>query len=201
MSCYFDDIGFVGYYWNDEPRKRRRRKKKDPDEVERIDYTRDCTVEYYIDGKLFKSCPYKKWNALSERIKNILRDKGFHEVYSDNFYKYTHGSSSDVYVNLPKRRILVLEYKINTGHCDMHGYPIYEGDIIENDNYPASELHGHYNNETFYIQCKQPNKYNPSSLRETDVDIPPGALEGFRKVKDVLDMPKKFWKKPQTTRL
>lgn len=182
------------------PHKKKCRKKRDPDEVERIDYTKTSSVEYYIDGKLFKSTPYNKWNEVNDKIRDILHKKGFHQVYSDEFYRYTHGSSSDVYVNLPQRRILVLEYKINTGMCDMDGYPIYDGDTIENDNYPASELNGHYNNEYYYIRCKQPNQFG-TGTSEKEVDIPPGALSGFRKVKDVLDIPKKYWKKPQTTRL
>ena len=77
---------------------------------------------------------------------------------------------------------------------------IQDGDTIENDNYPASELNGHYNNEYYYIRCKQPNKFG-TGTSEKEVNIPPGALSGFRKVKDVLDIPRKYWKKPQTTRL
>ena len=49
---YFVFGSFDPYYCC--PHKKKRRKKRDSDEVERIDYTRTCSVEYYIDGKLFR---------------------------------------------------------------------------------------------------------------------------------------------------
>jgi hypothetical protein len=34
-------------------------------------------VEYYINGKFFKSCPYSKWDKLDTQIDNLIDRKGF----------------------------------------------------------------------------------------------------------------------------
>lgn len=153
------------------------------------DLRKHSSVEYYIDGKLFKTCSYSKWDVTEKLIYARLRKKGYESFWVESLMNKVSFHAKCFY-NLKLHKIIVLEYKVNTGHCDIDGNPIYQDDIIENDYFEATELNTHYDNEHYYLRYG--NK---------DFNIEPIALEGFRKVQDVLKIPKRYWKKPQRTRL
>lgn len=150
----------------------------------KIDLTKNETVEYYINGKLFKSAPYAKWDNLDSKIKKLLNKKGYVEVWNDSFLNTVEGK---VYVNVANHRCIVVSHKINTSLVDKCGVPLYQDDIIEGVMGRRSAIHMHYNKETYYVRF-------PWGRGWDDYDYT--DFSDWTKVEDAIGIPKKYWKKP-----
>ena len=134
-------------------------------------------LEFYLNGKLYKTCPYSQWDKVSDNIKNILRKN-----------KYAHSYSSE-YTN---RQVIVVSHKIFTGHYDRKGNKIYDGDKVKTPYGFESRVHKHWDDlDHYYVR-----EYGLRN-RTTDYDIEDWSQ--FEKVEDVIKTPKKFWNEQEMT--
>ena len=145
------------------------------------------TVEYYINGKLFKTIPYDKWDDYD--IEGILERRGYGEVYDqDTCNELPEGGK--LYVNIKKLKVVVLTYKIYTGHVDCRGNKIYKDDLVEYMGF-QSRIHEKWGeDDVYYVREDGPrwmtwNAYNVLDWKDV------------KKVKDILGMKKKDWKVPE----
>lgn len=150
-------------------------------------------VEYYINGKLFKSCAYSKWDKLDTQIDNLIDRKGYVYVYSDHFKGISH--KAKVYANPSKGRCITVEYKIFTGYTDAHKNRLYEGDYVKNIGFWES-MEGELNHRAL-VTGDSDGYYVRNYESGNDYDLDESVFGDLVKVKDVNGTPKKYWKNPQ----
>ena len=165
--------------------------------TKKLDLTKNETVEYYINSKLFKVCPYSMWDKLDDKVKDILSKKGYEEVWIEKF-RTEIPSGSKVYVNIKKGKCLVVGEKINTGLTDRLGYPLYYDDMITDSDGHKSRLNMHYNNEAYYVRWPKYENWYGVNYHRGDVTVDLVDFKDWKKVEDAMDIDKKFWKKPAT---
>ena len=165
--------------------------------AQKIDLTKNETVEWYINGRLWKTCPYSMINQMSDKIKATLKKKGYEGVWKESFMNRVNGH---VYINIDKQKCIVIGRKINTGLTDKHGYPIYHDDRVEKDG-EQSSVNMHYNRETYYLSFPAHMEWHGQKYSRGWRDIDISDFSEWTKVKDALDIPKKHWKKPLVTTL
>ena len=163
----------------------------------KVDLTKNETVEWYINGRLWKTCPYSKINQMSEKIKDLLDKNGYEYVYNDSFRNRING---DVYINIKEERCIVLTDKVNTGLTDKNGFPIYHDDTVEKDG-ETSRVNMHWNNETYYLRFPVYEECFGQKRERGWRDVDITDFSGWTKVKDAIDIPKKHWRKPLVTTL
>ena len=144
-------------------------------------------VEFYVNGELYKSCPYNRWDSAYNAIIRLLQKKGFVRASVDrNHLKKPLPCSFDIYVNLSKYECAVIYAKIFTGHADKNGYKIYDEDILRTPFGFDSEVHQHMDSETYYVR-----QHFEDSWETHDYDVE--DFSQYEKVKDVAGAPKKEW--------
>lgn len=147
------------------------------------------TIEFYLNGKLYKSCPYSRWDSAYSAVIHSLIRKGFVCASVDrNLLKNPLPCSSDIYVNLSKYECAVIYTKIFTGYTDRNGYKIYDEDILRTPFGFDGAVYQHWNSETYYVR-----QYFENSWKTHDYDIE--DFSQYEKVKDVAGTPKKEWAK------
>lgn len=167
-----------------------------------IDLTKNETVEYYINGKLYRKCPYSRWNKTDDIINRTLDEKGYIEIWSDSFMNNECiPFHSKVYINLKKEKCIVVGYKINTGLVDKRGNSIYHDDVIQDSEGRRSDVNMHYNNKTYYVRFPKYEEWYGQKYERRHIDINLTDFSEWEKVEDALKIPKKFWKQPQRTKL
>ena len=168
--------------------------------TKKIDLTKNETVEYYINGKLFKTCPYAQINKVSEYIRDMIHKKGYVGVWTDSFLDEI-PFGAKVYVNIKTGMCIVVAEKINTSITDKCGQPLYHDDWIVDAAGHRSMLNMHCNNETYYVRYphekREPELQN-WSWNHGEYEFNLTDFSDWTKVEDVLKIPKKHWKKPLT---
>lgn len=147
------------------------------------------TIEFFINNKLFKTCPYNKWDNTDKQIKSIISKKGYTSVWSDSFLNTIHFPSK-VYVNPISFKCIVYNFRINTGYKDKKGNNLYEDDILLTPYGFESGIYQHWNEEKFYVRKK-------TNRRDSWEDIDIIDFNDYLKVKDNLGLSKKYWNNPQ----
>lgn len=150
------------------------------------------TIEYYINGKLFKTCPYLKWNKTADNIKELLNKKGYTHIWTESWENIVDGK---IYVNVKTHKCIELSYKVNTGLTDKNSYPIYEDDVIEKDGRQA-KVNAHWNNETYYVRFPKYRYSCGFRLDDGNEIINLLDFKEWKKVKDAVNISKKQWKTP-----
>lgn len=155
------------------------------------------TIEFFINNKLFKNCPYKKWTETFNSIKTLIKKKGYEEVYSGSFCNRIH-CDAKIYVNIETFKCIIVNYRINTGYKDKKGNNIYEDDKVNTTYGFISTVNGHWD---WKFNKKHPTPYyvrksNESSWGWNDYDVENFA--DYEKVEDQMGLPKKHWNTPDT---
>lgn len=148
-------------------------------------------IEYYLNGKLFKVCPYNQWNKVSYQIKDILYKNKYMYSYSNEYINRL-PNTWDVYVLPEKYKVIVVSHKIFTGHYDRKGNKIYDGDKVKTPHGFDSCVNGHYDSPDHYYVRTYGLR---SSWSDYDID----DWSQYEKVEDVNKTPKKFWNEPEMT--
>ena len=145
------------------------------------------TVEYYINGKLFKTVSYSRWDNVN--VEGILERKGYREVQDQRFYE---GLPNDakIFMHIKKLKVVVLTWKINTGHTDGKGNKIYRDDVVEYLGI-QSRIYKQWGCEGYYVRDDYKDRWGWKDYEITD-------WSKVRKVKDALDMKKDVWNNPET---
>ena len=149
-------------------------------------------VEFYLNEKLFKTCPYSQWDKVNEQIEHMLFKNKYVHNYSSEYMNRL-PETWEVYVLPEKFKVVVVSNKIFTGHYDRKGNKIYKGDMVKTPYGFESCVHGHYDEpDHYYVR-----RYGPRDCDWTDYDIDDWSQ--YEKVEDVNKTPKKFWNKSETT--
>ncbi len=148
-------------------------------------------VEYYLNEKLFKTCPYSQWDKVVEQIKSMLRKNKYVNNYSSE-YTNRLPDTWEVYVLPEKFKVVVVSHKIFTGHYDRKGNKIYEGDRVKTPYGFESGVYGHWDSPDHYY-------VRQFGLRDRTTDYDIDDWSQYEKVKDVNRTPKKFWNSSETT--
>lgn len=147
-------------------------------------------IEFYINGKLHKSCSYNRWDSVHDAVIQSLIRKGFVCASVDrNRLKNPIPCSFDVYVNLSTYECAVIYTKIFTGYADKNGYKIYDEDTLRTPFGFDSKINQHFNSDKFYVRRYYEN--NRWGWDSYDVE----DFSQYEKVKDVAGTPKKEWAK------
>ena len=147
-------------------------------------------IEIYINGKLYKSCPYNRWDSAYNAVIHSLVRKGFVFASVDRSrLKKPIPCSSDIYVNPYKYECAVISTKIFTGYTDKNGYKIYKEDILRTPFGVDGEVNQHWDSETYYVR----RYFNEGTWKSCDYDVE--DFSRYEKVKDVAGTPKKEWTK------
>lgn len=147
-------------------------------------------IEIYINGKLYKSCPYNRWDSAYDAVIHSLKRKGFVCASVDrNLLKKPIYCSSDIYVNPSKYECAVIYAKVFTGYTDKNGYKIYHEDILRTPFGFDGEVYQHWGSETYYVR----RYFDYNACKGCDYDVE--DFSQYEKVNDVVGTPKKEWAK------
>ena len=148
-------------------------------------------VEYYLNEKLYKTCPYSQWDKVNDQIKSILLKNKYVHNYSSE-YTNRLPETWEVYVLPEKYKVVVVSHKIFTGHYDRKGNKIYEGDMVKTPYGFESRVYKHWDElDHYYVR--------QFGLRDRTTDYDIDDWSQYEKVKDVNKTPRKFWNKSETT--
>lgn len=155
-------------------------------------------LEFYINGRLFKTCPYTEqdvlwetWDKTESRIDEIIMKKGYTYVTSDVLRGMV-SSDATVYVNPHNYKCVVKEHKIYTGRRDSKGNKIYTGDKVKYLPHDiVSEVNAYYDREDEYYIRDYHTPYGTETYNNID-------FKECVKVEDVCGFPKARWNKPRT---
>lgn len=148
-------------------------------------------LEFYLNGKMYKTCPYSQWDKVSDNIKNMLSKNKYVHSYSGEYINRL-PDTWEVYVLPEKYKVIVVSHRIFTGHYDKKGNKIYKGDKVKTPYGFESRVHHHWDDpDHYYVRAY--------GLRDriTDYDIEDWSQ--FEKVEDVIKTPRKFWNEPEMT--
>lgn len=149
------------------------------------------TIEFYINNKLYKTCPYNKWDETANYISSMLTKGGYFEVYNEHMARELNMWKKKVYVNPQTFKCIVYSSKINTGHVDKFGNTLYNGDTVKTPYGFDSELNEHFiGPNKYYVRESFGNYWTCKDYDVTD-------FNELEKVKDVIDSPKEQWVKPE----
>ena len=148
-------------------------------------------VEYYLNEKLYKTCPYSQWDKVNDQIKSMLLKNKYVHNYSSE-YTNRLPETWEVYVLPEKYKVVVVSHKIFTGHYDRKGNKIYIDDKVKTPYGFESRVYKHWDElDHYYVR--------QFGLRDRTTDYDIDDWSQYEKVKDVNKTPKKFWKNPETT--
>ena len=154
------------------------------------------TIEFFINNKLFKTCPYNKWDETDKQIHSLIKKKGYINVYNESLYRVIH-SDAKIYVNPKTFQCIIFNHRINTGYKDGKGNNIYDGDKVNTPYGFDSYVNEHWNSDSlknikptpYYIR-----KHNDRSYGWHDYDIE--NFKDYEKIEDQMGLPKKQWNNP-----
>lgn len=147
------------------------------------------TIEFYINGKLHKSCSYNRWDSVHDAVIHSLIRKGFVCASVDrNRLKNPLPCSSDIYVNPSTYECAVIYTKIFTGYTDKNGYKIYDEDTLRTPFGFDGQVNQHFNSGKFYVRRYYENRWGWDDYDVED-------FSQYVKVKDVAGDKKKYWEK------
>ena len=158
--------------------------------------TYESIIEIYVNDELYKAASEDEWDDVLIELNSILKLKGYHIQY-DNLPGFKHPSSSvKVWINWDKQKIVTVCYKARTQFKDKNGYAIYEGDLVEYDDF--HKIQSLFNakpfNEGYYLRefINHPggNYWKDTIIDETNI-------KKITKIKDVIDFPEKYWNNPK----
>ena len=144
-------------------------------------------IEFYFNGKLYKTCSYEKWDVTEDYIKAVIYKGGYKEVYINSTSYNTIPSNSIVYINPSKYKMLLFSWKIFSGFFDKNGNKIYDGDKVITPFGFESYVHQHWGNDVYYV--RKENLGGCWSWKDYDID----DFKRYEKIKDVNDTPKSNW--------
>jgi len=105
-------------------------------------------IEFYLDGKLYGSFPYNKWDNELDKLKKVLAKKGYVRLYGDEWNK-----TDDVwYGNKEKKTLLVYQYRICTGYKDKSGHMLYQDDFVTDGSLESRLLGKPFEEDQYYIR-------------------------------------------------
>ena len=148
------------------------------------------TVEFYINNKLYKSCPYDQWDSTDKCILNDISKNGYIPIYSERFMNKL-PFHAKVYLNLDTYKCLIYVYKIFTGMYDKEGNKIYEDDTIMTPYEFESGVYRKFDKDEYYIRQEYKDSWG---WKDYDID----NFKECIKIKDVNMMPKDIWNEPET---
>lgn len=147
-------------------------------------------IEIYINGKLYKPCPYNRWDSTYNAVIRSLRRKGFVCASVDrNCLEKPIPCSGSIYVNPYKYECAVIYAKMFTGYADKNGYKIYDEDTLRTPFGFDSKINQHFNSDKFYVRRYYEN--NRWGWDSYDVE----DFSQYEKIEDVAGTPKKEWAK------
>ena len=150
-------------------------------------------IEFYINGKLYKSCPYDMWDGAHDDVIRSLRRKGFVCASVDrNLIKKPIPCLSGIYVNLSTYECAVIYTKMFTGYADKNGYKIYDEDTLRTPFGFDSKINQHFDSDKFYVR-RQYYENNRLEWEWDSYDVE--DFSKYEKIEDVAGTPKKEWAK------
>ena len=150
------------------------------------------TIEFYLNGKLFKTSSYDRWDHMNDYIiHDILNKRGYVEVYDHELYEDI-PDNGKLFINAKKLKCVLFTWKVYSGHKDGKGNKIYLDDVVDTPygfQSKISEMWGY--DDTYYVRRSSKTSWGWSDYTIYD-------WNDFKKVKDVNGTPKKYWNEPET---